>query len=97
MDIERGNAVTIEVNVEKYTARTGYSLFDPSAITIAIENSQGETVLSATAMTSDGSTGLYSYTVQTLSTWKVGRHHAIITVTDTVNDVERIENVFKCV
>lgn len=95
MDVDRGSAVTIEVNVEKYTPRTGYDLFDPTSITIAIENDQGETVVSATAMTSDGSTGLYSYTVQTLSTWKVGQHDAIITVTDTVNEKERIENVFK--
>lgn len=97
MQIDRGSAVTLEVNAEQYTPRTGYALFVPTSITIAIQNDQAEEVVVATAMTSDGSTGLYSYTVQTLTSWKVGKYHAIFTIDDTVGDVEKVENVFECI
>ena len=97
MKVDKGSAVTILVDVEKYTPRTGYAAFNPTTITIAIENDQGTTVMAATAMTNDGSTGQYSHTVQTMTTWATGEHHAIITIDDTVDDVTKVKNVFECI
>jgi hypothetical protein len=93
-----GQSVVIEVEIKEYTPYGSYAYADPaSGATIAITNSSGTSIVSATALTKSA-VGKYYYIWQTVvGTHSVGSYTATIAVDDTTYDGRKIERIIDLV